>query len=47
MGFMPALIDLAGKPDRVAPPAIGTTEKGYPPTDDAPGTYVHPRFNMR
>ncbi len=27
-------------PDRVPPPAIGATEKGYPPTDDAPGTYV-------
>ena len=27
-------------PDRVPPPAVGAAEKGYPPTDDAPGTYV-------
>jgi polyhydroxyalkanoate synthase len=30
-------------PDRVAPPVIGAPKNGYPPIDDAPGTYVHQR----
>jgi polyhydroxyalkanoate synthase len=27
-------------PERVLPPVIGAIEKGYPPTENAPGTYV-------
>ncbi len=36
---------LAGRssPQRVAPPAMGAPEKGLPPLEDAPGTYVHQR----
>ncbi|QFI70433.1 Polyhydroxyalkanoic acid synthase (plasmid) [Sinorhizobium alkalisoli] len=30
-------------PERVAPPDIGASKKGYPSTGDAPGTYVHQR----
>jgi len=30
-------------PARVPPPAIGVTEKGYPPIEDAPGSYVFQR----
>jgi polyhydroxyalkanoate synthase len=26
---------------RMAPPHVGCAERGYPPLDDAPGTYVH------
>jgi len=31
----------AYNPEMAPPPALGDTEKGYPPLDDAPGTYVH------
>jgi polyhydroxyalkanoate synthase len=27
----------------VAPPSMGAPEKGYPPLDEAPGSYVHLR----
>ncbi len=30
-------------PKRVAPPEIGAAEKGLPPLEDAPGSYVHQR----
>jgi polyhydroxyalkanoate synthase len=30
-------------PKRVAPPEIGAAEKGLPPLEDAPGSYIHQR----
>jgi polyhydroxyalkanoate synthase subunit PhaC len=31
-------------PERVPPPVIGSTKKGYPPMEDAPGAYVFQRY---
>ncbi|MCA8927973.1 MAG: polyhydroxyalkanoic acid synthase [Alphaproteobacteria bacterium] len=38
-----AWLSSQGSAERTAPPAMGAPDKGYPPLEAAPGTYVHMR----